>query len=226
MRILLVEDEPRVADLLARGLREAGYVPDWSTTGEEALERLKGSEYEVVVLDLGLPGMDGFDVLSALRSSGDATPILILTARDAREDVVRGLDLGADDYLIKPFDFTELTARLRAIARRAAAAGAPRLRYGDLELDRLRREVWRGSRRVDLTPTEFRILDALMDAEGGVVGRNDLLARVWGYDFDPGTSVVEVHLTNLRRKLETGGQKRVVQTVRGEGYRLASVEGS
>jgi DNA-binding response OmpR family regulator len=223
LRILVVEDEPRVADLLARGLREAGHAAESSATGEEALERLQGSEYEAIVLDLGLPGMDGFDVLRALRSSGDATPVLILTARDAREDVVLGLDLGADDYLTKPFDFAELAARLRAVSRRATAAGAPILRWGDLVLDRLRRDVRRGSERVDLTPTEFRILEALMDAEGGLVSRQNLLARVWGYDFDPGTSVVEVHLAHLRRKLEAGGHKRIVITVRGEGYGLASV---
>lgn len=223
MRILVVEDEPRVAGFLERGLREEGHAVDVAATGEEALDRTRSfPPYDVVVLDVLLPGLDGFEVARRLRARGNSSPILMLTARDAREDVIRGLDLGADDYLAKPFDFSVLLARLRALVRRHERGDAAVLQWEDVVLDRLRREARRGGRRLDLTPTEFRLLEAVMEGAGKIVPRNELLERVWGLDFEPGTSVIEVHLANLRSKLEAGGASRVVHTIRGQGFRMAA----
>lgn len=225
MRILIVEDEPRVAGFLRRGLREEGWVVALAATAEAALERAADSVYDVIVLDVVLPGDDGFEVARRLRGRGDRTPILMLTALDAREDVVRGLDLGADDYLTKPFDFDELLARLRALTRRSTGETATILQWDDVVLDRIRREVRRGERALDLTPTEFRVLEIVMEAGGRVVSRGELLERAWGLDFDPGTGVVDVHLANLRAKLEAENHPRILETVRGAGFRLGGSRG-
>ncbi|MFQ5890775.1 MAG: response regulator transcription factor [Gemmatimonadota bacterium] len=225
MKILLVEDDARVARFIEKGLREEGHVVDLATDGVEAVALAHVTDYDVIVLDVMLPGKSGFHVTSELRSQGNPTPILMLTARDSREDIVQGLDVGADDYLTKPFDFEELLARIRALARRIGAIDEGTLRFQDIELDRLQHEARRGGQRINLTPTEFKLLEALMRKPGQVVKRLELLDRVWGMSFDPGTNLIDVHMANLRKKLEKEGGSRVISTVRGVGFRLASVEG-
>ena len=221
MRILVVEDEPRVADFIRRGLVEDGNEVDVVRNGEKAIARAGSVRYDVVVLDVGLPGQDGFEVAASLRRSG-TKPILMLTARDAPEDIVRGLNAGADDYLRKPFDFAELVARLRALERRATSETA--IQAGDITVDRIRHEVRRGDVPLRLTPVEYRLLETIMRASGAIVGRAELLDRVWGMTFDPGTSLIDVHIANLRQKLEGNGGPRVIVTVKGVGFRFAAPE--
>jgi len=221
MRILLIEDEPRVARFIKRGLGEEGHVVDVATDAAEGLALAHVSQYDVIVLDVMLPGRSGFHVASELRSEGDTTPILMLTARDTPRDIVRGLDVGADDYLIKPFDFEVLLARLRALSRRERPIADGVLRFADLELDRLQHVVLRAGSELQLTPTEFRLLEALMRRPGEVIRRSELMDRVWGMSFDPGTGLADVHIANLRSKLEAGGRPRIIATVRGIGFRLA-----
>lgn len=220
MKVLLVEDEVRVARFIEKGLREEGHVVDVVHDGLEATALARVGSYDAMILDVMLPGRSGFHVASELRRGGSPMPILMLTARDSRQDVVHGLDLGADDYLTKPFDFEELLARLRAITRRGVAVDDGLLRFGDIELDRRNREVRRGGERLHLTPTEFRLLDAVMSKGGQVVKRIELLDRVWGMSFDPGTNLIDVHMVNLRRKLESGGRPRIIATIRGVGFRM------
>ena len=200
---------------------EDGHVVDVATDAAEGLALAHVSKYDVIVLDVMLPGRSGFHVASELRSEGNATPILMLTARDTARDIVRGLDVGADDYLIKPFDFDVLLARLRALSRRKRPIVDGVLRFADLELDRLQHVVRRAGSRVQLTPTEFKLLEALMRRPGEVVQRSELMDRVWGMSFDPGTGMVDVHIANLRSKLEAGSRPRVIATVRGVGFTLA-----
>lgn len=226
MHILLVEDESRLAAFIEKGLQEDGHQVDVAADGLTALSLAHVGDYDVIVLDVMLPGRNGFQVAAELRRSGRHTPILMLTARDARLDVIRGLDAGADDYLTKPFDFGELLARLRALGRRQSGVSTASVRFGPLTLDRTQHEARRGERRLDLTPTEFRLLEALMRMPGSVVTRTELLDRVWGMSFDPGTSLIDVHVSNLRRKLEGGGESRVVVTVKGVGFRLVDEDGS
>jgi DNA-binding response OmpR family regulator len=225
MKILVVEDESRVAQFIRKGLLEEGHVVDLARDGVEGLALASVGEYDVIVLDVMLPGKSGFQVASELRTEGDPTPILMLTAKDSRDDIVHGLDVGADDYMTKPFDFTELLARLRALARRRQPVQEAVLRFADIELDRLQHEVRRGGHRVKLTPTEFKILETLMRRSGQVVKRTEMLDRVWGMSFDPGTSLIDVHMANLRKKLESGGRSRVIATVKGVGFRLQTPEG-
>jgi DNA-binding response OmpR family regulator len=222
MRLLVVEDESRVAGFLRKGLREEGYAVDLADDGPSGLAMVHGGDYDAVILDVMLPGKSGFQVTAELRSGGDSTPILLLTAKDSRDDIVRGLDAGADDYLTKPFDFEELLARIRALSRRRPVLEEQILSFRDLEMDRARRTVRRGNREVDLTPTEFSILEALLERRGDVAKRTELLNEVWGIRFDPGTNLLDVHVANLRRKLEEDGRPRLVQTVRGVGFHLAS----
>jgi two-component system OmpR family response regulator len=224
MKILVIEDESRVAQFIRKGLLEDGHVVDLARDGVEGLALASVGEYDVIVLDVMLPGKSGFQVASQLRAEGNPTPILMLTAKDSRDDIVHGLDVGADDYLTKPFDFAELLARLRALARRRQPVQDAVLRFADVELDRLQHEVRRGGRTVKLTPTEFKLLEALMRKPGQVVKRTELLDRVWGMSFDPGTSLIDVHMANLRRKLETGGRPRLIRTVKGVGFRLETPE--
>ena len=205
MRILLVEDEARLAAFVRKGLTEDGHVVDVAGDGETALSLTQAGRYDVIVLDVLLPGKDGIEVTKAVRKEGISAPILMLTARDSRSDVVRGLDAGADDYLTKPFDFGELLARIRALGRRPSPMEGATILLGDLELDRLRRQARRGGRMLALTPTEYGILDVLMQSTGRNVTRAELLERVWGMSFDPGTSLIDVHIANLRKKLESGG---------------------
>jgi len=226
VHILLVEDEPRLAAFVAKGLREEGHVVDLAPDGLTALSLAEVSDYDVIVLDVVLPGRNGLQVTATLRAEGRTAPILMLTARDSRADIIRGLDVGADDYLTKPFDFGELLARVRALGRRQHGGDPGPLRFGDLELDRLQHEARRAGRLLALTPTEFRLLETLMRMPGAVVSRTELLDRVWGMSFDPGTSLIDVHIANLRRKLEADGQPRVVRTVKGVGFRLTGGDGA
>jgi DNA-binding response OmpR family regulator len=218
--VLVVEDDEEIAQVLQRSLRMEGYDVKIATDGVRALEEAHAYLPDIVVLDLGLPRLDGIDVAKRLREDGDDVPILILTARDALEARVEGLDVGADDYLVKPFERQELLARLRALLRRRPPRGMAPLRVGDLLLNPDTHEVTRGDRRIDLTQREFELLEYLMRNERLVISRQKLLDEVWGYDPFSITNTIEVFVSNLRRKLEAGGEPRLLHTVRGAGYVL------
>jgi heavy metal response regulator len=222
MRILVVEDERRIAEFISRGLTEQGHAVDLATDGEEALTWADGAAFDVIILDVMLPVRDGIDVCRTLRERGCRTPILMLTARDAVEDRVRGLDSGADDYLVKPFAFAELLARLRALARREPAATGTVLTVGDLTLDTATRAVSRGSASIELTSKEYALLELLMRHPHQVLTRTMIAERVWNYDFDNATNVIDVHIRNLRRKIDDPASEKLIQTVRGAGYRIAA----
>lgn len=223
MRLLLIEDDVRLVRTLLAGLEEEHFVVDVHKTGEGGLQALLADSYDACVLDVGLPDRDGFSVLAAARAAGNCTPLLLLTARDGLADRVCGLDLGADDYLSKPFAFAELLARLRALMRR----GGPRprgqgrvLRWREVVVDIISHEVRVGDRPLDVTPKQFALLEHLLRYTGEVVTRAMLLSSVWGYSFDPGTNLVEVHIAQLRRKLEAAGVTDLIRTLRGVGYRV------
>ncbi len=218
-RVLIVEDDDDIADILRRSLRNEGYEVRTSADGIEALDVAAGFLPDVVVLDLGLPGLDGVEVCRRLRSDGDV-PILMLTARAETEDRVTGLDSGADDYLVKPFERKELLARIRALLRRRPPRGSATLEVGDLVLNPDTREVRRGEREIELTNREFELLEFLMRNERLVVSRERLLDEVWGYDPMAATNTIDVFISNLRRKLEEGGETRLLHTKRGAGYVL------
>lgn len=224
LEILVVDDQPEVIDVIRRGLEMDGHVISAAGTGEDGLEMVSTRSFDVVILDVVLPGMDGFAVARELRDRGITTPILMLTQKDAEEDVIHGLEEGADAYLPKPFRIGELQAHLRALKRRVGMEANTVLHFQDLELDRVRREVRRGDRDVPLTNIELKLLETLMLRPGRTFSKEELLRLVWGLTFDPGTGVVNVHLGNLRGKLEAGGEARVIQTVRGRGYRLAEAD--
>lgn len=226
MKILVVEDDRKVAGFIEMGLREEGYAVDLARDGDEATMLAHVNEYDAIVLDLMLPKKNGLQVATELRREGRATPILMLTARDATDDIVRGLDAGADDYLTKPFKFDELLARLRALVRRGGAARLDRLAYGPLELDRLKHEAHAGSKKLDLTPREFQLLEHFMLNPEKVVRRTELLEKVWDMHFDPESNVVDVHIGNLRRKLKEAGVAGVIQTIRGVGFTLRKANGA
>jgi DNA-binding response OmpR family regulator len=217
VRILLLEDDRPAAKAVAEGLTSQGYSVVSAADAEEAIARANAQEFDAAILDLMVPGGGGYPVLQALRARAPAVPVLILTARDSLEDRVEGLDRGADDYLVKPFAFLELAARLRALLRRPASRVEP-VALGTLEIDPLRRRVRNGESVLNLTPKEFDLLLCLASRAGDVVTRKDLLRLVWGYEFDPGTNVVDVHVNRLRRKLEDAGAGELVRTVRGVGY--------
>ncbi len=219
VRILLLEDDDETAGALCAGFAQSGYEVVRARTRAEALERVAETRFDAVVLDLTVPDGSGYDVLAWLRRGGDATPVLILTAHDRVADRVDGLDRGADDYLVKPFAFAELLARLRALARRPARVAEP-LRVAGLDLDPIHRRLTVGGARVDLTRVEFDILLALAEQRGDPVTRRHLLQTVWGYRFEPATNVVDVHVARLRRKLEDAGAGDAIRTVRGIGYAL------
>jgi DNA-binding response OmpR family regulator len=218
--VLVVEDDEEIAQVLQRSLRMDGYDVKLAVDGVRALEEAHAYLPDIVVLDLGLPRLDGIDVAKRLRDDGDDVPILILTARDALESRVEGLDVGADDYLVKPFERQELLARLRALLRRRPPRGMAPLRAGDLLLNPDTHEVTRGERRIELTQREFELLEYLMRNERLVISRQKLLDEVWGYDPFSITNTIEVFVSNLRRKLEAGGEPRLLHTVRGAGYVL------
>jgi two-component system response regulator MprA len=220
MRILVVDDEPAVRDALERALRLDGYDVDLAEDGAEGLAKFGRLAPDAIVLDLLMPSMGGIQMCRELREAGDRTPILILTARDAVSDRVAGLDAGADDYLVKPFALEELQARLRALLRRSAGNEEGVLAHGDLVMDISTYEVRRGTRRVELTRTEFELLRLFLEHPRQVLTRSMILERVWGYDFGRSSNSLEVYVGYLRRKLEAGGEPRIIQTVRGVGYAL------
>jgi two-component system response regulator MprA len=221
MRILVVDDERAVRESLERALRLDGYEVALAADGAEALTTLADQAPDALVLDLMMPGVDGLEVCRRMRSSGDRTPVLVLTARDSVADRVTGLDAGADDYLVKPFALDELLARLRALLRRSGSIdGATTLRFADLTLDPTSYEVKRGDRPIELTRTEFLLLELFMAHPRQVLTRSVIFERVWGYDFGPGSNSLEVYISYLRRKTEAGGEARLLHTVRGIGYVL------
>jgi len=220
VRILVIEDEPKVARFLERGLRQQAYAVDVAANGEDGLQLAGEHEYDLIVLDVMLPGRDGFGVLRELRTSSQATRVLMLTARDGLSDRVRGLDLGADDYLVKPFDLDEFLARVRALLRRASTEAPLILRYADLELDPRTRRVRRASKPIELTAKPFAILDLLMRRAGQVVSRAELAEHVWDRFFDPFSNVIDVTMHQLREKVDRGSSTRLIHTVRSVGYVL------
>jgi two-component system response regulator MprA len=221
MQILVVDDEPAVRASLERALRLEGYDIALAADGAEALAALEKDDTDAVVLDVMMPRVDGLEVCRTMRRAGDRTPVLMLTARDAVSDRVAGLDAGADDYVVKPFALDELLARLRALLRRSGvSAGGQALRFGDLELDAVSHQVRRGERLIDLTRTEFALLELFMLHPRQVLTRPVIFDRVWGYDFGPGSNSLEVYISYLRRKTEAEGESRLLHTVRGVGYVL------
>jgi two-component system OmpR family response regulator len=220
MRVLLIDDDRRLVRTLVAGLQEEGFVVDAYEDGAAGLSALLSNSYDCCILDINLPTQDGFSVLAMARRAEVSAPILFLTARDALQDRVRGLDLGADDYLIKPFAFAELLARLRALLRRGAPQRSGTLRLGPIELDPAAHIVRLYGNTLELTQKQFALLEYLLRHKGQVVSRAMLLSGVWGYSFDPGTNLVDVHIAQLRRKLEQPGQPPLLHTVRGVGYRM------
>jgi len=220
MRVLVVEDEPKVASFLQRGLAAEGYAVDVAADGPAALAAAEASPYDVLIVDIMLPGLDGLAVVRTLRDRGNRVPVLLLTARDTLADKVAGLDSGADDYLTKPFAFEELLARVRALLRRPAAPAPPVLAVADLRLDPVRREVTRNGRRIDLSPREFALLEFLLRRAGQVLSRAVIAQHVWGVDFDTFTNVIDVYVNYLRKKIDADFDRKLVHTVRGVGYVL------
>jgi two-component system OmpR family response regulator len=220
VRVLVVEDEVKLASLIRKGLREEGLLADVAIKGEDALWMAEATDYDVIVLDVMLPGIDGFETCARLRRDGVRTPILMLTARDAVEDRIAGLDTGADDYLAKPFDFGELLARLRALARRGPAERGPVLRVGDLELDPATRTVRRGESEIPLSTKEFQLLEVFMRHPGEVLSRYQLLEGAWDTGYEHRSNVIDVYVRYLREKLDRPFGVRTIETVRGAGYRL------
>jgi DNA-binding response OmpR family regulator len=219
--ILVVEDERRLAQVIRKVLEEEGNTVDVTYDGEDGLAMAMDGSRDVIILDILLPGMDGLEVCRALRANRVDTPVLLLTALDAVEDRVRGLDAGADDYLPKPFAFQELLARLRALGRRRVQAREPHeLRTADLALDLRRRRAQRADKTIELSPKEFALLEFLMRNEGRVVTRTQILDHVWGYEYSPDSNLVDVYVTYLRRKVDRGHQRKLIRTVRGTGYAL------
>ncbi len=226
MRVLVVEDELKMASLIRRGLREKGHAADIARAGEDAVWMTRATAYDAIVLDVMLPGMDGFAACAALRDAGVWAPVLMLTARDAIEDRVAGLDAGADDYLTKPFSFAELLARLRALVRRGAAERPAVLQAGDLRLDPATQHVWRGELKVKLSATEFALLEVFMRRPGEALTRYELLERVWDIGYENRSNVVDVHVRHLRDKIDRPFARESLETVRGVGYRLREDGGS
>jgi two-component system, OmpR family, copper resistance phosphate regulon response regulator CusR len=220
MKVLIIEDEAKAAAYLKKGLSEHGFVVDTSENGELGLELTQQTDYDLVILDVMLPGRDGWTVLSRFRSIGNQTPVLMLTARDAVEDRVKGLNLGADDYLVKPFAFSELLARVRTLLRRSPARQPEVLRVGDLEIEVAKQRASRGGKRLDLTPKEFALLSLLARRAREVVARSVIMEQVWDINFDAETNVVEVHVRRLRSKVDDPFPNKLIHTVRGVGYVL------
>ena len=220
MKILVVDDEPAVRESLRRALQLEGYEVDLAGDGQEALESMRSNGVDAMILDVSMPRLDGLETCRRLRSAGSALPVLMLTARDEVSDRVAGLDAGADDYVVKPFALEELLARLRALLRRAAPTDGDVLRFADLELDPATRDVTRSGDRIELTRTEFSLLELFLRNPRQVLTRSIIFERVWGYDFGFGSNSLDVYIGSLRRKTEQGGKPRLIQTVRGVGYTL------
>src|SRR6266542_874943 len=219
-RILSIDDDPAVTSVIKRGLSYEGFAVDTAASGEEGLARARQRPPDVVILDVMMPGMDGLEVLQRLRAADPQLPVLLLTARDATADQVTGLAGGADDYVVKPFSFEVLVARVRALLRRHEAERPPLLRFAGLTLDTGTHEATRGQRTIDLTSTEYDLLKQFMESPRRVLPKEALMVRVWGYDFGGNTNIVEVYVKQLRQKLEAGGEPRLIHTLRGTGYVL------
>jgi two-component system copper resistance phosphate regulon response regulator CusR len=220
MRILIVEDESKIAAFLRKGLAENGFVVDVAGQGDDGLHLARTVTYDLVILDVMLPQLDGWTLLKALRQEGRQTPVLYLTARDSVQDRVKGLELGADDYLVKPFAFAELLARVRTILRRGPARQSETIRVADLEVDVVRHRAFRAGQRLDLTPKEFALLSLLTRRAGDVLSRTLIAEQVWDMNFDSDTNVVDVHIRHLRSKVDDLFGKKLIHTVRGVGYVL------
>jgi DNA-binding response OmpR family regulator len=223
MRILVVEDEKRIADFLSRGLESGGYAVEVAGDGASAIDMVHATEYDLIILDLGLPDMDGMAVLKKIRTRKTSPPVLILSARDAVDDRVKGLENGADDYLVKPFAYVELLARVRVLLRRGQPT-PERLQVGDLSLDCIRRKVTRGGENIELAPKEFSILEYLMRNRGRPLSRTMIVEHVWDMDYDGLTNIVDVYIRHLRSKIDEKWPDKMIQTVRGIGYMLDSAE--
>ena len=224
MKVLVVEDDAQILSFIEMGLREAGFDVEVSSNGDEGYELARSGPYSVIVLDIMLPGRDGLSILSNLRGQKNDVPVILLTARSEANERVQGLNLGADDYLCKPFFVEELVARIHALARRHDGHGNSQLQNGELSVNLLTREVSRGDRLVELTTREFSLLEILMSAVGNVVSRTQLLSRVWGYEFDPQTNIVDVNVQRLRKKLSEEGEEPLIETIRGVGYRMRALD--
>ena len=223
MKILVIEDEAKIADLLKRGIENSGYAVEIAGTGAAALDLLHTVVYDLIILDLMLPDMDGFELLRKIRNRRTTAPVLILSARDGVNDRVNGLEAGADDYLVKPFAFVELVARIRALLRRGSPT-PERLQVGDLVLDCIRRRVTRAGQLIELAPKEFAILEYMMRNQGRPLSRTMIVEHVWDLDYDGLTNIVDVYIRHLRGKIDDRFPKKMIQTVRGVGYLLESVE--
>jgi two-component system copper resistance phosphate regulon response regulator CusR len=226
MKILIVEDERKTGDYLKQGLSEAGFVADLARDGVEGRHAALNDEYDLVVIDVMLPGLDGWQVLREIRKAGKQVPVLFLTARDQVEDRVKGLEEGADDYLVKPFAFSELLARVRTLLRRGKPRESSSLRIADLELDLMRRRVTRAGNRIDLTAKEFALLELLLRRQGEVLPRSLIASQVWDMNFDSDTNVIEVAVRRLRAKIDDDFDTKLIRTVRGMGYVLEAPEAS
>ena len=225
MRILVVEDEPKTGDYLKQGLTEAGFMVDLARDGLDGLHLALTEAYDLAVLDVMLPGIEGWQVLQGIRKAGKDMPVLFLTARDSVDDRVKGLELGADDYLVKPFAFSELLARVRTLLRRGSKTKeADVLRAADLELDLMRRRVTRAGKKIDLTSKEFSLLELLLRRQGEVLPRSLIASQVWDMNFDSDTNVIEVAVRRLRAKMDDGFEPKLIRTVRGMGYVLEASE--
>jgi two-component system OmpR family response regulator len=221
MRVLIIEDDQQIASFVTKGLKQAGFAVDHVIDGEEGLEMAQFNPYDVMVIDIMLPGLDGFSVIERLRSGGNTTPVLVLSARGSLDDKLKGFQSGSDDYLTKPFSFSELQARLQALLRRSSRGQSQNvLEVGDLNMDLLSRKVSRGNREIELQPREFALLEYLMRNSGNVVSKTMILEHVWDYHFDPQTNVVDVLVHRLRNKIDKDFRKKLLHTVRGVGYVL------
>jgi len=224
MKILIIEDETKTGDYLKQGLSEAGFVTDIMRDGIDGLHMAMTEDYDLIILDVMLPGMDGWQVVKTVRQIGKEMPVLFLTARDQTEDRVKGLELGADDYLVKPFDFSELLARVRTLLRRGKIKEAEVLEAADLKLDLLRRRVSRAGKRIELTSKEFSLLELLLRRQGEVLPRSLIASQVWDMNFDSDTNVIEVAMRRLRMKVDDDFEPKLIQTIRGMGYVLETPE--
>lgn len=225
MRILVVEDEKKLANFIKHGLEEEKYIVEVANDGEKGLELAMNNHYDAILLDVMLPGKDGFTILRELRNAGISVPVMMLTARGATEDRVMGLDLGADDYLPKPFSFEELAARLRSILRRTSPEKSTKLQCGDLILDTVTHFAYRGGKEIELTTKEYALLEFLMRNKNRIVSRSSILQHVWKHSFDPESNIIDVYIKRLREKIETDpNSPQLIQSIRGVGYRIREVE--